>query len=61
MSFLKYNERDAIRELRKEAREKGRAEGRTEGEERVLELVAQGLTYEEIKKKIEKPDKKSRS
>ena len=80
MNFTKYNEKDAIKELRKEAREKGMEEGiimgmkkgiiegRTKGIERgkkegqnyVLKLMAQGLSHEEIKKKIEKMSHKKK-
>jgi len=38
--------------------EKGKKEGLKEGEQRVLELMKQGLSYEEIKKKLEKTSKK---
>jgi len=40
--------------------EKGKKEGKEEGQKYVLELMAQGLTYEEIKKKIENGAKKKR-
>ena len=36
----------------------GERKGEKKGEQRVLDLMAQGLTYEEIKKKIEKTAKK---
>jgi len=39
--------------------EKGKKEGKAEGQNYILELIAQGLSYEEIKKKIEKTSKKS--
>jgi predicted transposase/invertase (TIGR01784 family) len=53
--------------IREEAREEGleegikegRIEGKEEGQNYVLELMAQGLTYEEIKKKIDKISKKN--
>jgi len=60
MSFLQYNEKEARKELRREAREEGKKEGLKEGEKKVLDLMAQGLTYEEIKKKIEKMPQKNR-
>ena len=40
-------------EGRQEGMQKGLEKGREEGQDYVLELVAQGLTYEEIKKKLE--------
>ena len=40
--------------------ERGIEKGMEKGQNHVLELMAQGLSYEEIKKKIEKPSKKSR-
>jgi hypothetical protein len=54
MTFLEYNEKDARRELRKEARE----EGKKEVQDYILSLIDQGLSREEIKKKIEKMSKK---
>jgi len=41
----------------KVARKEGRDEGRDEGQDYVLELMAQGLSYEEIRKKIEESKK----
>ncbi|MCL1911398.1 MAG: Rpn family recombination-promoting nuclease/putative transposase [Leptospirales bacterium] len=46
---LEYNLKDAI----EAAREEGMEEGKKEVQSYVLELMAQGLSYEEIKKKIE--------
>ena len=61
MNFLKYDEKVAIKVAREEAREKGIIEGmmkgKKEGQTYVLELMAQGLSYEQIKKKIEKTSK----
>jgi len=39
--------------IRMETRERALAEGKKEVQSYVLELMAQGLSYEEIKKKIE--------
>ncbi|MCL1911622.1 MAG: hypothetical protein FWG13_05405 [Leptospirales bacterium] len=62
--FLKYDEKVALEVAREEAMErgieKGRTEGKEEGQNYILELVAQGLSYEEIKKKVEKSPKKNR-
>ena len=41
-------------EFKKVIYSEGMKEGEKEGEKRVLELMAQGLNYEEIKKKLEK-------
>ena len=54
MNFTKFNVKDAM----KVAREEGIEKGKKEGEQKVLDLMEQGLTYEEIKKKIEKTSKK---
>ncbi|MCL1912193.1 MAG: Rpn family recombination-promoting nuclease/putative transposase [Leptospirales bacterium] len=71
MNFIKYDEKIAIKVAREEAMEKGmekgiekgmekgRTEGKKEGQKYVLKLMAQGLSYEEIKKKVEKPSKKN--
>jgi len=63
MLAYEYNVKDAIKFARQEGRQEGKAEGREEGIEKgqnyILELVAQGLSYEEIKKKIEKTSKKN--
>ena len=49
--------KEGIQEGMQKGIEKGREEGREEGKKEVqnyvLELIAQGLTYEEIKKKLE--------
>ena len=64
MTFLEYDLKTHIKVARREAREEGRAEGFEQGEERiqnyVLELIEQGLSSEEIKKKIEKTSKNKR-
>ena len=49
MLILNYNQEDHIEVLRKEALEKGRMEAKNY----MLELLAKGLSHEEIKKKIE--------
>jgi len=54
MIKLEYSFKDEL----KAARGEGREEGMEKGQNYVLELVAQGLNYEEIKKKIEKTSKK---
>ncbi|MCL2156177.1 MAG: Rpn family recombination-promoting nuclease/putative transposase [Leptospirales bacterium] len=51
MIKLEYTLKDAIKFARKE--------GKAEGQNYVMELMAQGLSYEEIKKKIEKTSKKN--
>jgi len=51
MLILNYNQEDHIEVLREEALEKG--------QKYILELMAQGLSYEEIKKKIEEVSKKN--
>ena len=56
MNFIKYDEKLAIKVAREEAMEKGIEKGQSY----ILELVAQGLTYEEIKKKIKKVSNKKR-
>ena len=48
MIKLEYTLKDAI----KFAREEGKKEGREEGQDYVLKLMSQGLSNEEIKKKI---------
>jgi hypothetical protein len=61
MSMLEYNLKDAIEVAREEAMEKGIEKGIEKGVETgmekgqnyVLGLMAQGLSYEEIKKRIE--------
>ena len=65
MSMFEYSLKDAIEVAREEGIERGRAEGIETGMEKgvekgmqkvqnyVLELIAQGLSHEEIKKKIE--------
>ena len=52
---IKEGKREGI----KEGMEKGKNEGKKEGQNYVLELMAQGLSYEEIKKKIEESPKKN--
>jgi predicted transposase/invertase (TIGR01784 family) len=67
MNFLKYDEKVAIKVARKEGMEKGiimglekgMMKGKKEGQTYVLELMSQGLSYEQIKKKIEKTSKKT--
>ncbi|MCL1864497.1 MAG: hypothetical protein FWF73_01650 [Spirochaetes bacterium] len=66
MNFIKYDEKIAIKVARKEAKEKGIIEGIEKGMEKgmekgqsyVLKLMKQGLSYEEIEKKVEKESKK---
>ena len=62
MSFLEYNAKTAMKVARREAMEKGMEQGIEQGEKRikdyVIELMEQGLSYEEIKKRLEKPSKK---
>ena len=53
MLINEYTMKDAIEVIREETMEKGLKKGRAEGKKYVLELMAQGLSYEEIKKKIE--------
>ena len=67
MIKLEYTVKDAIKFARKEGKEEGKKEGREEGMEKgmekgldyVLELMSQGLSNEEIKKKIERAKKTS--
>ena len=40
-----------------EGKVEGREEGKKEGQDYVLELMAQGLSYDEIKKKLEEMPK----
>ena len=62
MSLAEYNVKDHIEVIREEYMEKGIEKGLKKGQNYVLELMAQGLSYEEIKKKIEKtPQKKHKS
>ncbi|MCL1912147.1 MAG: Rpn family recombination-promoting nuclease/putative transposase [Leptospirales bacterium] len=51
--FLKYDEKVALEVAREEGMERGMEKGKKEVQSYVLELIAQGLSYEEIKKKIE--------
>ena len=68
MSFLEYNEKAHLKVVRrvakeegkKEGMEKGIEEGAKRGQDYVLELMEQGLSYEEIKKQLEKTSKKKR-
>ncbi|MCL1865369.1 MAG: Rpn family recombination-promoting nuclease/putative transposase [Spirochaetes bacterium] len=72
MITLEYSLKDAIADAREEGMEKGRIEGIEEGIEKgmekgkreglsyALKLMEQGLSYEEIKKKVEKESKKKR-
>jgi len=64
MLLKEYNLKDHIEVIREENLEKGREEGLKKGREKgqnyVLKLMAQGLSYEEIKKKIEKNKKTGR-
>jgi len=52
MILEEWNTDDAIAFAREEGREDGLEEGRVEGHEEVLELLAQGLTAEEIKARL---------
>jgi len=64
MASLVYNEKVArkvgIEIGREEGLERGIEKGKKEGQDYVLELMKQGLSYDEIKKKLEKsaPKKK---
>ena len=58
MIKLEYSFKDELKFARKEGKAEGREEGKAEGQNYILELMAQGLSYEEIKKKIEKASKK---
>ena len=53
MLMFEYNLEDHIEAVREAGIEKGVEKGKKEGQSYVLELMAQGLSYEEIKKKIE--------
>ena len=67
MIKLEYSFKDELKAAREEGmekgiekgREKGKKEGKKEGQNYVMRLMAQGLSYEEIKKKIEKSSKKN--
>ena len=75
MNFLKYDEKVAIKVAREEAREKGIIEGMEKGmmkgmekgmvkgkkeiQNYILDLIEQGLSSEQIKKKIESKRKKT--
>jgi predicted transposase/invertase (TIGR01784 family) len=54
MIKLEYTLKDAIKFARKEGKEEGMEKGIKKGLDYVLELMAQGLSNEEIKKKIKK-------
>jgi hypothetical protein len=58
MLTAEFNLDKTIKFIRKEAREEGMEKGLKKGQNYVLKLMAQGLSYEEIKKKIEKTSQK---
>jgi len=58
MMKFEYSFKDELRAARGEGREEGMEKGKKEGQNYVMGLMAQGLSYEEIKKKLEKPSKK---
>ena len=58
MIKLEYSFKDELKAARGEGREEGIEKGMEKGQNYVLELMAQGLSYEDIKKKIEKTSKK---
>ena len=62
MLTAEFNLDEYKKVMRKEGEKKGRAEGFEEGieqgEKRVLKLMEQGLSYEEIKKRLEETSKK---
>jgi len=61
MLTAEFKLEDALEVARWEGREEGIEEGKAEGEKKVnymLKLMKQGLSYEEIKKKVEKKSKK---
>ncbi|MCL1864900.1 MAG: hypothetical protein FWF73_03715 [Spirochaetes bacterium] len=60
MLTIEYSLKDAIAGAREEGMERGIEKGKEEGQKYVLGLLEQGLTYEEIKKKIEKKSKNKR-
>ena len=60
MSVLRYDVKTAISAARKIAMEEGKKEGKDEGQNYVLKLMEQGLSCDEIKKKLEKTSKKNR-
>ena len=53
MLTTEFNMDTALKVARKEGRQEGIEKGREEVQNYVLELMAQGLSYEEIKKKLE--------
>jgi predicted transposase YdaD len=65
MLTQEYSLKNAVKIARENGREIGKEEGIEKGIEKgqndVLELVKQGLSYEEIKKKIKKVSKKKRA
>jgi hypothetical protein len=58
MNFIKYDEKVAIKVAREEGIEKGIIMGKEETQNYILGLIDQGLSGEEIKKKIKKMSKK---
>jgi len=58
MLTAEFKLEDALEVARWEGREEGVQKGKKEGLNYVLKLMAQGLSYEEIKKKVEKESKK---
>ena len=61
--YKKVMRNEALKEGRAEGFEEGMEQGIKQGEKRVnyvLELMAQGLSYEEIKKRLEKMSKNNR-
>ena len=61
MILEEWNTEDAIAFAREEGREDGLEEGIEKGREEVMELLAQGLTPEEIKARVTGKTKKEPS
>ena len=63
MTFLEYNVKTHLKVAREEAMEEGMEKGLEEviekGEERVLELMEQGLSADEIRKKLKRTSRKN--
>ena len=59
MNFIKYDERIAIKVAREEGIERGIERGKKEVQNYILDLIDQGLSGEEIKKKIKGLSKKN--
>jgi len=51
-NLAKHDERNLIAQLKDDARAEGHAEGRVENQKYVLDLIEQGLSAEEIKKRL---------